>query len=260
MSSHSATRPRPLEQAANLTVPTALMQHSPTSGPAVTFTGLIPDLHHYKGSFGGRAFPLWANAAATDPNIRPAVLTRLSEVYGRLVSSEEVFAYIAAVAANPAYTARFASDLVQPGLRIPLTGDPALFDEAARLGHEVIWLHTFGKRFADPGAGRPSRPPRLVQDAPRIPAGGAIPSDAEHMPDTISCDAANHRLWIGSGHIDNIPPAVWAYEVSGKQALTQWFSYRKRNRERRKLAIVARPLRWAKSSQTLGLPNIQPNC
>jgi hypothetical protein len=52
------------------------------------------------------------------------------------------------------------------------------------------------------------------------------------MPDTISYDAANRRLWIGSGHIDNVPPAVWAYEVSGKQVLTQWFSYRRRNRER----------------------------
>jgi hypothetical protein len=29
-----------------------------------------------------------------------------------------------------------------------------------------------------------------------------------------------------------VPPAVWAYEVSGKQVLRQWFSYRKKNRER----------------------------
>jgi hypothetical protein len=27
------------------------------------------------------------------------------------------------------------------------------------------------------------------------------------------------------------PPAVWNYEVSGKRGLTQWFSYRKKNRE-----------------------------
>jgi hypothetical protein len=52
------------------------------------------------------------------------------------------------------------------------------------------------------------------------------------MPDTISYDAANRRLWIGEGYVENIPPEVWAYEVSGKQVLTQWFSYRKRNRER----------------------------
>jgi hypothetical protein len=160
------------------------------------------------------------------------LLTRLSEVYGMLVSAEDIIAYIAAVAANPAYTARFAPDLVQPGLRIPLTGDPALFEEAVRLGREVIWLHTFGERFVDPAAGRPARPPRLAQNAPRIPADGAIPSAREQMPDTISYDAANRRLWIGSGHIDNVPQVVWAYEVSGKQVLTQWFSYRRRNRER----------------------------
>jgi hypothetical protein len=52
------------------------------------------------------------------------------------------------------------------------------------------------------------------------------------MPDTISYDTGNRRLWIGSGHIDNVPLAVWAYEVSGKHVLTQWFSYRKRNRDR----------------------------
>lgn len=28
-----------------------------------------------------------------------------------------------------------------------------------------------------------------------------------------------------------MPSAVWSYEVSGKQVLGQWFSYRKKNRE-----------------------------
>jgi len=37
---------------------------------------------------------------------------------------------------------------------------------------------------------------------------------------------------LGTGFIDNVPPAVWQYEVSGKRVLTQWFSYRKKNRER----------------------------
>jgi hypothetical protein len=117
-------------------------------------------------------------------------------------------------------------------LRIPLTGDPGLFDEAARLGREVIWLHSFGERFVDPAAGRPAGPPRLPQGGPRIPAEGAIPSDPERMPDTISYDAATRRLRIGGGNVENVPPEVWAYEVSGKHVLTQWFSYRGRNRER----------------------------
>ncbi len=52
------------------------------------------------------------------------------------------------------------------------------------------------------------------------------------MPDTIEYDEAQRQLKIGAGFIDNVPPAVWLYEVSGKRVLTQWFSYRKKNRER----------------------------
>ena len=121
---------------------------------------------------------------------------------------------------------------MQPGLRIPLTSEPTLFDEAARLGHEIVWLHTFGERFADPAAGRPTSAPRLAQNGPRISAAGAIPDAPDRMPDTISYDAANRRLRIGDGYVDNVPPEVWRYEVSGKHVLTQWFSYRKRHRDR----------------------------
>ena len=60
---------------------TALMAHSPISGPAVTFTSLIPDLHHYKGSFGGRVFPLWRDSAATEANLPPKLLRVLAKIY-----------------------------------------------------------------------------------------------------------------------------------------------------------------------------------
>ena len=61
---------------------TAFLEESPESGPAVTFTGLVPDLHHYKGSFGGRAFPLWRDKKATVHNFRPKLLPFLESVYG----------------------------------------------------------------------------------------------------------------------------------------------------------------------------------
>lgn len=97
----------------------------------------------------------------------------------------------------------------------------------------VIWLHTFGERYADPKADRPPGPPRLPKvRAPRIPKEGAIPDDPDCMPDEIEYDETRHRLLIGNGFIENVPAAVWQYEVSGKRVLTQWFSYRKKNRER----------------------------
>jgi hypothetical protein len=211
---------------------TAPHDRVPTRGPALTMTALMPDLHHYHGR-GGRAFPLWSDAAATKTNVATGVLSVLTTKYGRDVTPEDVFAYIAAVAAHPAYTSRFAADLVQPGLRIPLTVDPTLFAEAVALGREVVWLHTFGERFADPDAGRPASPPRMAKgEGPTVPPGGAIPSTPQDMPDTIAYDEAVRRLCIGKGYIDNVPPEIWAYEVSGLQVLTQWFSYRKRNRRR----------------------------
>lgn len=212
---------------------TALMGRAPTGGPAVTFTGLVPDLDHYKGSFGGRAFQLWSDAAGTVPNVSPAILASLTEAYAAPVSPEDLLAYIAAVAAHPAYTARFAPDLVQPGLRIPITADPALFAEAAALGREVIWLHSFGERFADPACNRPAAPPLLPDgERPTIADGYAIPSTADAMPNIIRYNDVARRLHVGSGGVDNVQPEVWDYEVSGRQVLPQWFSYRARDRSR----------------------------
>jgi hypothetical protein len=149
------------------------------------------------------------------------------------VSAEDLVAYIAAIAAHPAFTSRFQRDLVRPGLRIPLTADGKLFAEAAELGRIVIWLHTFGDRFADPRHGRPAQPPRLPKDsASRIPKAGAISQEPAEMPDTIDYDASRHRLLVGRGYVEGVAPQVWNYEVSGKQVLRQWFSYRKANRER----------------------------
>ncbi|MEZ5785721.1 MAG: type ISP restriction/modification enzyme [Xanthobacteraceae bacterium] len=212
---------------------TALERASPSAGPAVAITNLIPDHDHYKGSFGGRVYPLWRDRAATQPNIKPELLTFLAQSYGQPVKAEDVMVYIAAVMAHPAFTKRFAPDLVQPGLRVPLTADANLFAEAVALGEEVIWLHCYGERFFDPAAGRPKQAPRLPKDrAPFIPANGSIPPTPEPLPDTMDYDPAQHRLLVGEGFVENVSPEMWAYEVSGKQVIWHWFSYRRRDRSR----------------------------
>ncbi|MFY9823260.1 MAG: type ISP restriction/modification enzyme [Thermoanaerobaculia bacterium] len=211
---------------------TAPADRSPSAGPAVTFTGLIPDLHHYNGR-GGRVFPLWRDPKATRPNISPSLLKYFGQRYGKSVTADDLMAYVAAVVAQPAFTIRFQTDLIQPGLRIPLTADGEIFTAAADLGRTVIWLHTFGERFVDPGHGRPVGPPRLpLSDAPRIPATGAISENPAAMPDTIDYDPAKRRLLVGRGFVEGVAPEVWSYEVSGKQVLRQWFSYRKADRDR----------------------------
>ncbi|MEZ5890756.1 MAG: type ISP restriction/modification enzyme [Xanthobacteraceae bacterium] len=113
---------------------TALERASPSSGPAVTLCGDVPDNDHYRGSFAGRVYPLWRDRAASEPNIKPALLADLAKVYGQAVKAEDVMAYLAALMAHPAFTARFKPDLVRPGLHVPLTADAALFAEAVALG------------------------------------------------------------------------------------------------------------------------------
>ena len=213
---------------------TAISRTAPSSGPALTVTGLVPDMDHYKGSFGGRVFPLWADAAATITNIHRPMLAHLAAAFGQTpVGAEDLLAYIVALSAHPAYIERFRADLSTPGLRVPLTADSGTFFAAAALGRRVVWLHTFGERMADTAAGRPPGPPRLPPERrPKIAAGCAIPSTPEGMPDTIEHDAAAKCLHVGAGRIAPVPTTVWRYEVSGKQVLTQWFSYRRKTRER----------------------------
>jgi hypothetical protein len=211
---------------------TALERLSPSTGPAITLTGLIPDLDHYHGR-GGRVHPLWANAASTVSNVKPAFLMQLAKIYGHPVKPEDAVAYLAAVMAQPAFAARFETDLVQPGLRLPITADASLFAEAVALGNEVVWLHCYGERFADSAANRPKQAPRLPKEnAPSIPTGGMIPSAPEPLPVSMDYDPATRRLNIGKGYIENVTPEMWAYEVSGKQVLWHWFSYRRFDRSR----------------------------
>lgn len=205
---------------------TGLMDFSPTNGPALTATTLVPDMHHYHGR-GGRVWPLWLDTKGTVPNVVPGVLGLLSERLQRAVSGEDLFAYLAAIIANSAYTHRFADDLLRPGLRVPLTANRTLFDECVALGKRILWLFTYGDRFADPMAGRSTGLPHLEEGRrPRVVV--TIPDDEAGMPELIAYDPATRELSIGSGRIGPVEPAVWSYEVSGMKVLRHWFERRER--------------------------------
>lgn len=177
-------------------------------------------------------YPLWRDADATVSNIKPSLLAHLTFAYGRTITPDNMMAYIAGVMAHPAFTARFKADLVRPGLRLPITADGDLFDRASALGREVIWLHTYGERMVDDGAGRPLGPPRIAKDGPTIPREGAIPATPDDFPNELRYDAAARRLFVGKGYVDNVTQAMVDYDVSGMNVLNQWFSYRKKDRRR----------------------------
>ncbi len=202
--------------------------HPLENGPGLTFSAHIPDMDHYRGNGGGRALPLYRDDAALAPNLAPGLLPYLAQRLGTPGSAEDTLGYVAGVVAHPAYTERFYADLQIPGVRVPLTADPDLWQEAVRLGREVLWLHTYGERYADPAAGRPNEPPKLpVGRRPRVVV--SIPDTEAGMPEAISYDSVTLTLYVGDGRVAPVAPQVWAYEVSGMKVVKKWFGYRKKH-------------------------------
>jgi len=200
------------------------------SGLAIVFTCLIPDTDHFKSHNGGRVIPLYRDAQGREANADPRLLELLQRRLGRDVAGEDLMAYIAGSAAHRGYTSLFGSELQQPGVRIPITADPILWNEAVKFGRNVIWLHTFGERFADPASGRPRRPP--TEHRPGVV--GTISSRPQDVPERLKYLDEEISLDLGSARLTPVSREVLEYEVSGMKVLRHWFDYRKRKPAGRK--------------------------
>lgn len=209
---------------------TALVQHRPTGGAALDATARVPDLHHYQGGFGGRAWPLWLDSAGTRGNVRKPVLEVLTERLGQAVDATDVFTYVTGITGHPGFTERFLPDMTTPGLRVPVTADVGLFERLAELGRRTLWLQTFGERFTDTSAGRPAGPPRVDSSRrPRVRQG--IPDGAERHPEAMTHHADEQVLAVGAGVITPVSAAAYSYGPGSMPTLARWFSKRQREPE-----------------------------
>ena len=144
-------------------------------------------------------------------------------------------AYLAAVVAHPAFTARFQPDLAQPGPARAAHRRRQPVRRGRRAGPRGDLAAHLRRALRRPEGRPPAGPPRLPKGArpDAFPKDGAIPGDPEPMPDEIDYDAADAAPARRQGlHRQRHRRPCGRYEVSGKQVLTQWFSYRKKNRER----------------------------
>jgi hypothetical protein len=205
-----------------------LHTESGREGPAVGFTALIPDMHHFKGTEGGRVAPLYRHAELAQPNVTPGLVDAVAHTLKVAVRAEDIFAYIAGIAGHSGYTRRFAEHLATPGAHIPLTRDPVLWAQVTEAGRRTVWLHTYGQRFASPQHGRPhGRAPRLPSAEEPV-CTVAIGEDGSGMPENISYTAKTRTLMVGDGAIAPVSPEVWEYRIGGVQVIRKWFSFRKR--------------------------------
>lgn len=213
-------------------------------GPALTMAIDVPDLHFFRGSYGGKdIIPLYRDAAARKPNITAGLLHLLADRLGiDTPLPEDIAAYVYALLSVSAYQVRFADGLRTPGLRVPLTGDAALWYEAVGAGRALIWLHSYAERFRDPDTERGTHVP-LVEGIGWTEAITIMPSDAS----AIRYHKETHTLLVGDGQVSGVRPDVWNYSVSGMPVISKWLGYR-----------TARPTGRAATS-TSALDEIRPD-
>ena len=166
------------------------------------------------------------------------LLARLDEEFGCAVKPEDLFAYCFALLSSPDYVNRFSEELTIPGPRIPLTKDPALFRQGAALGAELIWLHTYGERFADTGSSDP------LQGCARCTR--SVGETVADYPEDFEYNESRQTLRVGAGAFGPVRPEVWEFSVSGFQVVKSWLGYRMRKGAGKKSSPLdeIRPTRW----------------
>ena len=220
-------------------------------GPALVAAASVPDMDHFRGSFGDKGvIPLYRDAAATEPNVTDGLLERIGEAHGEPVPAERLFAYAYGILAQRAYVERFWDELEQPPPRLPITKNADLFGRVADLGERLLHLHTYGERFT--GSGRGTGVPRGKAECPK----GVSP---DRYPDGHAYDAERQTLRVGAGEhageFAPVAPEVWDYSVSGMRIVESWLNRRKENRSGRKSSPLddIRPERWTFGEELLEL-------
>lgn len=227
---------------------TSLLTTSPLGGgSALMACSTIPDLHHFRGSYGAKdTIPLYRAADASQTNVLPGLLDMLGSAFERAVNPEDFLAYVYGVLAQPAFTERFSAELETRDLRVPLTKDAALFEQIRAIGARLLWLHTYGERLVPDDRHRgqvPSGTARCVQ---------AVPGDVERYPDRFSYAAATHTLHVGDGVFAPVRPDIFEFEVSGLKVVQSWLKYRMRRGAGRKSSPLddIRPAQWTSDFTT----------
>jgi predicted helicase len=214
----------------------------------MTVAAAVPDRHYFAGRGGKDIVPLYRDAEATQPNLHPELLGKLSAAYQTVVTPEDFAAYLYGLLAQPAFTARFAKELANCEVRVPLTADAALFQQVTAIGRTLLYLHTYGERFQS-GQSWPQNVTKCLK---------AVPSNS--LPEACRYDEAAKIIHVGSGQFGPVDKAIWDYEVSGLKVVQSWLGYRLANRKGKKSSPLddITPAGWTSefTSELLQLLNL----
>ena len=188
-------------------------------GPAAIHVDRLMDQHVYNRRGAKGVYYLWRPYVTGHvlPDARTVISDGQSCTFSKMVYDwlddigrsgrvENAYDYILALLSAPSYTADHWQALENDTLRMPLTDDPALFDEAAALGAQLREAWTL--------------------DLPRDPAvawGGSSASPLGSLPSR----APSGTLTFGNGRtLSGVTTEVWDWEVSGFRVLREWWKPR----------------------------------
>ena len=169
------------------------------------------------------------------------------------LSAADWTAYVAGVVGHAGYVDRFAEEIRLGGVRVPITHDDSLRNEAIALGKNILWLHTNGKHGSAPSGVESVLDANDVVPLPRY----EVSVQKTPVPDTISYDAPSRTLSLGTGEWRDVDPRVWEYTVGSKNVIHSWFGYRKRIPAGRKSSDLDKivpmewPSEWSREFHTL---------
>ena len=218
-------------------------------GPVLIAGAEVPDVHAFRGSYGDSSMmPLYRDAESETANVTTGVLLAVGDALGDALTAEDLMAYVYGLGGTAAFSERYGDQLAEVAgpVHIPMTSDPALFNEAAAFGRDLLWWHTWGERFAP------------YKNA-RLPEGRAVEVAAvSGMPEGFDYDPESEELCVGNGIFAPVGPEVWDFEVSGLKVLQSWLRYRMKNRKGKKSSELddIRPARWTQSKELLLLLSI----
>jgi hypothetical protein len=210
-------------------------------GPVVTATPYVPDLDHFRGSYGAKnVIPLWRDSKATIPNVASHLLDAIADVLGSEVTAVDLAAYVYALTGTGAFADRFSNELGERAgpVHIPITKDKAVFARVAAVGRQLIWWHSWGERL----------------DEQRAVSGNAREiTPVDGMPVAFGYDPETGVLRVGAGSFGPISTDVWDFEVSGLKVLQSWIGYRTAKGKGKKSSPLddIRPTKWTFTDELL---------
>jgi len=168
---------------------------------------MIADLNlFYRG--GNVNFPLYAyKNQEKNPNLSSSLIGALSRNFESLPSPEQIFCYIYAVLYSNRYREKYAAFLQTDFPKVPITKDPHLFMDMARLGQKLVELHLM-------------KSDQISTSVVKFQGNGDDTVEKPEFKDKSQVFINQTRYFTGIDKED------WEYFIGGYQILQKWLKDR----------------------------------